>query len=273
VTGHIAFSEAPVIRGAEQVTIDDPPPEQLFAASVHHVALMRASELVVNYLPFHGIRDDRDWAGVFLCSAADDVSAAFAKSENPTHDDWVAKRLKGREKTWVKMTKTSKIPAAVRENFGIIQEVQPGPILGLGTITPVLDQFSEAYLAGDGDAPGPGGGGGGDGGGNGGARIPKPVFAGLRFDSASGHAVATFNVNVTTPTSISVRACAEVVGADLDELPEDMRPPEIISWTLPDGSKQQGDVCKLRATGNYRFEVRFNGRYAVKPKCILARNT
>lgn len=61
-------------------------------ASVHHIALMRAPELVVTYMegpiPLAG---RMGYAGVF--KSALDMDEAFKAAEPPTHDDWVARSV------------------------------------------------------------------------------------------------------------------------------------------------------------------------------------
>ena len=65
-------------------------------ASVHHVALMRAPELVVTYLegpvPLAG---RMGYAGVF--KSALDLDEAFKAAEPPTHDDWVPRSVVDRQ--------------------------------------------------------------------------------------------------------------------------------------------------------------------------------
>ena len=58
-----------------------------FTGNAHHVALLRAPELVVAYLPGPEMPETAlEWGGVFVCDL--DLDAAFASSEPPTHDDW-----------------------------------------------------------------------------------------------------------------------------------------------------------------------------------------
>jgi len=61
-------------------------------ASVHHIALMRAPELVVTYMegpiPLAG---RMGYSGVF--KSALDMDEAFKAAEPPTHDDWVARSV------------------------------------------------------------------------------------------------------------------------------------------------------------------------------------
>lgn len=62
-----------------------------------HIALMRPVELVVKYVEGNPFADARfEWAGVFICSEDDEVESAFARSEPPTHDDWVPNNLSDR---------------------------------------------------------------------------------------------------------------------------------------------------------------------------------
>ncbi|WP_171238637.1 hypothetical protein [Ruegeria sp. HKCCA5763] len=68
-----------------------------------HIALMRPVELVVRYIEGEAFPDRRfEWAGVFICSDADDIEQAFASAEPPAHDDWAPQNLpKGYAKTYV----------------------------------------------------------------------------------------------------------------------------------------------------------------------------
>lgn len=65
-------------------------------ASVHHIALMRAPELVVTYLegPIP-LAARMGYAGVF--KSALDMDEAFKAAEPPTHDDWVARSVVDRQ--------------------------------------------------------------------------------------------------------------------------------------------------------------------------------
>lgn len=73
------------------------------ALPAHHVALMRSPELVVRYseqtaLPANGV----GWAAVF--EADPEVDDSFARSEPPTHDDWVLQQIEKREdRTFVRV--------------------------------------------------------------------------------------------------------------------------------------------------------------------------
>lgn len=76
----------------------------------HHVCLLRMPELVVTYLvgpePFSAASA---YAGVFRVE--DDLDDTFARSEPPTHDDWVADQMTGHEKTYVRQAKLKVLDA------------------------------------------------------------------------------------------------------------------------------------------------------------------
>lgn len=71
--------------------------------AVHHTCLLRTPRLVVQYLGGDVPADPSVWyAGVFKADA--DVNRSFARSEPPTHDEWVGSQLEGDEKTLVNAT-------------------------------------------------------------------------------------------------------------------------------------------------------------------------
>ena len=73
----------------------DAPTGGIRTPTAHHVALMRDAELVVKYLEGPALQTDRfEYAGVFVASR--DADRAFARSEPPTHDDWVPHALDDR---------------------------------------------------------------------------------------------------------------------------------------------------------------------------------
>lgn len=60
----------------------------------HHVALMRSTWQVVRYLPCRAIKArGHGFAAVFLVNDQPEVEEAFAQSEPPAHDDWLADSL------------------------------------------------------------------------------------------------------------------------------------------------------------------------------------
>jgi hypothetical protein len=68
-----------------------------FVGPPHHVARMRTPELVVDYFPCAPHSDARfSYGAVFKASL--NADAAFALSEPPTHDGWIARGLTGTDK-------------------------------------------------------------------------------------------------------------------------------------------------------------------------------
>ena len=65
---------------------------------------MREPKLIVKYMPATPMSsDDVEWAGVFKANRH--VDYAFAKSEPPTHDDWVSETLQRPEKVFVNVAR------------------------------------------------------------------------------------------------------------------------------------------------------------------------
>jgi hypothetical protein len=92
---------------AKQLTI----PEEASAAAmtagldkgVHHVCLMRPTELVVCYLPGpKPLSENLSYAGVFR--ADESLDEVYAKAEPPTHDNWIADNLDGQDRTFIRTT-------------------------------------------------------------------------------------------------------------------------------------------------------------------------
>lgn len=101
----------------------------------HHIALLRAPELVVRYLagpPMGG--EGLAYAGVFQADAA--LDTVFAASEPPTHDDWTPDDLpESRDRTFVRV-------ALRRIQEGAKSFVAPAPVSqGTGSPAP-LGRFS-----------------------------------------------------------------------------------------------------------------------------------
>lgn len=69
----------------------------------HHVALLRTPELVVKYLRGPSRPDGMEYCGVFKADAS--MNDIFARSETPTHSEWVAdSHLEKNEQTFVRVT-------------------------------------------------------------------------------------------------------------------------------------------------------------------------
>jgi len=82
-------------------------------ASVHHIALMRAPELIVTYLEGATPTAGRlGYAGVF--KPVLDMDGAFKAAEPPTHDDWVARSVVDRQARSFVNVGTERIQAQCR---------------------------------------------------------------------------------------------------------------------------------------------------------------
>jgi hypothetical protein len=97
-------ARVPVDDGHREDDVDSPRPAASIVGPSHHIALMRAPELVVTYLtgpvpPEGGI----EWAAVFRCRP--ELDAQFALAEPPTHDSWNPDLLpRGQDRTIVNVT-------------------------------------------------------------------------------------------------------------------------------------------------------------------------
>ena len=94
---------AAVEDGYDEEDDESPEPAASILGPCHHVALLRAPELVVDYLagppPVEG---GTEWAGVFRVRSENDEH--FALAEPPTHDSWRPELLpKGQGRTIVKV--------------------------------------------------------------------------------------------------------------------------------------------------------------------------
>jgi hypothetical protein len=265
VAGHLAFAEAVRRPGLEPINDASDRPERIFDGPVRHVALMRPSELVVRYVEFPGMREESEWAAVFLSSEDETALRAFASSEPPAHDDWVPDRLSGEDATLVRVTVRKRIPEAVRQRFGgiPISDATAGRLEV--SLAAAADRFSERFIAGDGSAPGhTGRGGGGNGGGS--APFKAPVFAHLRAEN--GRRIAQFKTSLVRGASpVEIRGVVEVEGAGKEALPAGMRLPQVVGWVTPDGVRIEGATCQLGQAGEYLMEVEFGGDYAINARC------
>jgi hypothetical protein len=82
--------------------VDPVAQEAGFVDGVHHVALIRAANLVVRYEPGPPMAHEHVWyAGVFKPEL--ELDDTFARAEPPTHDSWVFEQLTGDAKTFVRV--------------------------------------------------------------------------------------------------------------------------------------------------------------------------
>lgn len=122
----------PEPRLPSAVESDDGP----FGSKSHHTALMRGPHFVVNYLEGPTLPYElAEYAGVFVASG--EAEEAFARSEPPTHDDWVHDMLDDRhQRTFVKVG-LRRIREGMQEFAGV-----SGPNRTIGSDVP-LGEFSD----------------------------------------------------------------------------------------------------------------------------------
>jgi hypothetical protein len=262
VTGHLAIQSTHAAPVPATPQSDDAAAESDFSHGIHHIALMRPSELVVRYQAYPGVAPDTQWGGVFMCSDEPRVRDAFAASEPPAHDDWVPDRLADQDKTLVRVS-LRRIREHVDRHFGVGQSPVVSGDTGAVSLAAAADRFAAEFLSGEGSAAAETGGGIG-GGGGGGKRPLDP----LRFDSVrleEGRTIARFFAECGAPLLEAVRASAWVVtgGRGGDPIPEDISPPVVIGWTKPGGEWVPGASCSLTHVGRYLVDVAFEGRYAI----------
>jgi len=131
-----------------------------FSGNAHHVALMRAPELVVNYLPGPELPDTTvEWAGVFICDR--DLDSAFAAAEPPTHDDWHPLLVGEKRDRRVVNVALREVRNAARSRIGTVQDPVRG---GTASVARIADALSGLFggLPGTGPGRGPGPSGAGD---------------------------------------------------------------------------------------------------------------
>lgn len=265
-TGHIAFDSSQRPHGELAESEMDDTPERTFESGVHHVALMRPSELVVRYLNFPDVADGNDWAGVFMCSDDSEIRNAFAASEPPAHDDWVPDRLTGSEATIVRVTKKTRIPEAVNRRFGIPSGLTSSSAGSEHSLASAADKFAKGFLSGSGTAPDVQSSSSG-GASNGGVRLRRAAVHALRVEGES--TVATFKTGLIGEGPARVRASATIDGLGRSELPPEVMLPHVLRWVTPEGTVVDGDECTINSKDDFYFDVVFMGAYAVVPKCEL----
>ena len=225
------------------------------------MALMRPSELVVRYQAYPGVASDSQWGAVFMCSDDPETRDAFAEAEPPAHDDWVPDRLPDSKKTIVRVS-LKRVREHVERHFGVNRVSTKLDGAGLGaSLAAAADRFAKEFLSGDGTGAAEtsrAGGGGGD----------RAFLGPLRFDSIrteDGRTIAKFVADCPVEAELDVRAIAWVMtgGRSGEAIPDDIEPPVVLGWNLPDGTRMSGDVCRLSLAGRYGVDVAFNGRYAI----------
>jgi hypothetical protein len=261
-TGHMAIEATHAAPIPESPQPEDGAAEHDFVFGVHHVALMRPSELVVRYQAYPGVAPDSQWGAVFMCSDEPEIRDAFAASEPPAHDDWVPDRLPDADRTIVRVS-LKRIREQVESHFGVNRSQVSADAVGHGaSLAAAADRFAKEFLSGDGSGAVETAGAGGGGGGN------SPPLGPLRFESIRIEdelTIAKFVADCPTPSMLAVKAIAWVMtgGRFNEAIPDDIEPPAVVGWSLPDGTRVPGHSCTLSQAGRYGVDVSFNGLYAI----------
>lgn len=224
-----------------------------FEGPPHHVARMRAPELVVDYLQGLTHSDARlAYGAVFKASL--EADAAFAMSEPPTHDSWVARGLTGTDKGVVQNVTRfiqREISKVVTPQVATGGETSHG--LGelsarLGTLIPTRLDRSTATANGvaegnkkSGRASSSGGGSSADAAGNR-RSARKPRIAGVpRLEIHGGEPRVVAEVEIPVSNSArTIRAGVDVVieGGKVEGAPpEGAAIPTILEWRRKDGAQ------------------------------------
>jgi hypothetical protein len=269
--GIVSLAKVPMLnrprdieQGTEDEERDDHPLPGLEGRPVHHVALLRAPELVVQYLPGpESPTPTIGYAGVFL--AHHDMDRIYAKSEPPTHDDWVPEGVSDRHhKTFIRVTKR-RLVEAMREFAGI---VPTSPASTEGASLGALAEQLRGLLPGiegpgartpgdtrDQPPPGPG---------EGGKPRPRVTLDGdPELEVLSGRAAVTVTGIVRVPAELGsaiVRARPYVVlesGAPEKEPPAGAESPKILRWRNERGEilTSATDLIRVEGEGEHVFAV------------------
>lgn len=217
---------------------------------VHHAALLRVPELVVTYQPGPEPPTPRvSYAGVFLADV--EMDRIYARSEPPTHDDWVPDGLEDpHHRTFIRMT-TKRIGEAMDEFSGSARldtDLAGGSSLGglseqLSGLLPGVEGPGARVQPSGPSAPG------GDG--------PKTRRPRVRLEgdpvleSFDGRPVMTVSITVSVPEesgSAAISAHPFVVvdtGTREKDAPSGAERPRVIRWTGADGSNVAGATDRL----------------------------
>jgi hypothetical protein len=171
-----------------------------FTGNAHHVALMRAPELVVRYVAGPELPDTTvEWGGVFICDR--DLDPAFAASEPPTHDDWQPLLVAEKRDRRVVSVALREIRDAARSRIGTAQGTVRA---GTASVARIADALSGLVggVPGTGSGRGPRPGGAGTS-----ARPRRPVITDPRCAPVlvGGARLTRLDFGLTVPTAGPVR--------------------------------------------------------------------
>jgi len=228
---------------------------------LRHIALMRAPNFVVKYIEGppapYGLAE---YAGVFRVDSS--VDAAFARSEPPTHDDWVPDLLEATaERTYVRVAQR-RVKELV-EVFAAPFSVEPGTtdarsVLGfstmLGGLVPSPHDGAARSASRNGRPP---------------RRRPSPSPTDARTNligepelaliNGIPAMVVRFEVLGRSGRTVTIKALSRVMVADgfETEPPEGAEIPRVLAWRAPDGSVRSTESsCIVQvAGGTWSVEV------------------
>ncbi len=250
--GKLGIARSPFIKGGNE---PDPASPVDKDSPLRHVALMRNTLLVLKYFEPPGVppRDGEQYSGIFISDRR--VEDAFARSEPPSHDDWVRERLTDpTERKYVNVglrrikEKTAEfISPAVRLPGSSWQGSLAGVADSLGTLLPGLTEDARGA-----SMERSGGSGGGSGGGGRSPsvnlrpviRVPRDEAVELEIPFSVSHVPDTSGSRVTVEVSVRIAG-----GAKEKEPPEGRGRPCIMGWTTGgsevtpvDGSLQIAEI-------------------------------
>ncbi len=239
----------------------DPLYQRPIQRPLRHIAVMRAPNFVVKYLEGPIVPYElAEYAGVFRVDT--DADAAFARSEPPTHDDWIPDLLlDAAEKTYVRV-------ALRRVNDVVSAFAAPPPIEATGTgagsiagfsrllggLVPALspDAMRQTRLNDPSDSNG------GSGRKANGRRAGTPHIAyvgapELHIVDGAPAMIARFETSIPNGESIRVSALPKVIIADGFESdpPQGAQQPQVLQWLDSQGVIVATKVanCVIPATG------------------------
>jgi hypothetical protein len=211
----------------------------LIGDSLHHVAWLRAPELVVRYAEYRTpVNPDLSYAGVFIAGDDEAVDAAFAASEPPSHDNWVPDQVDVSEG---KAAKRIVNVALKRIKEAIDKEVAPVSLVatpGSGGFGALAQYLGDLMLGAPGDAPGhqqqtlrrSG---------NKGVRSVARLGSGIRLVDQRGRVIGVATVRIEgNEAHLPIKAHANVVLADgttEKEAAAGDALAEVIGWQTPTG--------------------------------------
>ncbi|MEQ9501593.1 MAG: hypothetical protein RIT81_32280 [Deltaproteobacteria bacterium] len=250
--------ESPLVRWSDWESVGS------ISQRVHHVALLRRPELVVNYLPGPPLpSDDIGYAGVFLADS--ELDRVYAGAEPPTHDAWNHEILNDKSaKTLVRTTfkrLRERVAAFVRPF-----ETGPSRQKEGAKLTRIADRLGNVLIAVNGDGPSiqpisdsPGKGrGGGKRAKRGSARLHKKSY--LR--SRDGRLVREFGFEIThadgrATTRVRAEPASALLGGGVErEPPVGAETVTVIGWTSPSGREwPEGEVLDVDEEGVWMVSV------------------